>query len=48
MKALQTGYDVRMPSLISSVRGAVLHALWYLDWQTGGNTVLDAGRQSTS
>jgi hypothetical protein len=30
-----------MPSLLSSVRGLVLHALWYLDWQTGGSTVLD-------
>jgi hypothetical protein len=30
-----------MPSLISSVRGLVLHALWYLDWQTGGTTVLE-------
>jgi hypothetical protein len=30
-----------MPSLLTSVRGAVVHALWYLDWQTGGNTVLD-------
>jgi hypothetical protein len=37
-----------MPSLFSSVRGAVLHALWYLDWRTGGNTVLDAGSQPTS
>ena len=31
-----------MPSLISSVRGLVLHALWYLDWQTGGRTVLES------
>jgi hypothetical protein len=30
-----------MPSLLSSVRDAVLHALWYLDWQTGGTTVLE-------
>jgi hypothetical protein len=30
-----------MPSLLSSVRGLVMHAIWYLDWQTGGNTVLD-------
>jgi hypothetical protein len=33
-----------MPSLISSVRGVVMHALWYLDWQTGGRTVLEADR----
>jgi hypothetical protein len=37
-----------MPSLLSSVRGAVLHTLWYLDWRTGGTTVLDARRTSTS
>jgi hypothetical protein len=37
-----------MPSLLSSVRGVVVHAIWYLDWQTGGNTVLDAGGPSTS
>jgi hypothetical protein len=30
-----------MPSLLIRVRGAVLHAIWYLDWQTGGTTVLD-------
>jgi hypothetical protein len=30
-----------MPSFFSSVRGVVLHAIWYLDWQTGGNTVID-------
>jgi hypothetical protein len=30
-----------MPRLLTSVRGALLHAIWYLDWQTGGNTVLD-------
>jgi hypothetical protein len=35
-----------MPSFLTSVRGAVFHALWYLDWQTGGNTVLDM-RSST-
>jgi hypothetical protein len=40
-----------MPSLISGVRGTVqgvvaasLHALWYLDWQTGGAPVRE--RQS--
>jgi hypothetical protein len=38
---------MRMPRLISSVRGAVLHALWYLDWQTGGTTVLVAEQQPT-
>jgi hypothetical protein len=37
-----------MPSLFSSVRDVVLHAIWYLDWQTGGNTVLVAERQATS
>ena len=36
-----------MPSLFSSVRGIVMHALWYLDWQTGGTTVLDADTGST-
>jgi hypothetical protein len=30
-----------MPSLISSARRVVVHALWYLDWQTGGTTVLE-------
>jgi hypothetical protein len=37
-----------MPSLLSSVRGVVVHAIWYLDWQTGGNTVLDIPLGSTS
>jgi hypothetical protein len=39
-----------MASLITGVRGTVQgvvaasrHALWYLDWRTGGGTVLDAG-----
>jgi hypothetical protein len=36
-----------MPSLIASVRGVVVHAIWYLDWQTGGTTVLETGRSST-
>jgi hypothetical protein len=36
-----------MPSILSSVRGAVVHAIWYLDWRTGGTTVLDAGRDPT-
>jgi hypothetical protein len=36
-----------MPSLFTSVRGAVVHALWYLDWETGGNTVLDTRSTST-
>jgi hypothetical protein len=38
-----------MPILLSSVRGTVqgvtaasLHALWYLDWRTGGGTVRSA------
>jgi hypothetical protein len=42
-----------MPILISSVRGTVqgvasasLHALWYLDWRTGGSTVRVAGGRS--
>jgi hypothetical protein len=30
------------------VGGIVLHALWYLDWQTGGTTVLDADTGSTA
>ena len=33
-----------MPSLISGVRSLVLHTLWYLDWQTGGRTVLESQR----
>ena len=37
-----------MPSLLASVRGVVVHAIWYLDWQTGGTTVLDAQRGRTS
>jgi hypothetical protein len=37
-----------MPSLVSSIRSVLLHTIWYLDWRTGGNTVLDAGRQSTA
>jgi hypothetical protein len=37
-----------MPSILASVRDVVVHAIWYLDWQTGGNTVLDARRESTS
>jgi hypothetical protein len=44
----RTGYTPDMPRIISSVRGAVLHAVWYLDWRTGGNTVLVADRQATS
>jgi hypothetical protein len=36
-----------MPSILSSVAGVVLHAIWYLDWQTGGNTVLSADAAST-
>jgi hypothetical protein len=30
------------------VRHVVVHAIWYLDWQTGGTTVLesDGGRTS--
>jgi hypothetical protein len=36
-----------MPSFLTSVRHAVVHAIWYLDWQTGGNTVLDV-RELTS
>jgi hypothetical protein len=41
------GTNGRMPSLFTSVRGAVVHALWYLDWETGGNTVLDTRSTST-
>ena len=37
-----------MPSLISSLRGAVAHALWYLDWRTGGAAVLHAGARGTT
>jgi hypothetical protein len=37
-----------MPSLFSSVRGVVLHAIWYLDWQTGGSTVLVAEQPATT
>jgi hypothetical protein len=37
-----------MPSLFSSVRGVVVHAIWYLDWRTGGNTVLDIPPGATS
>jgi hypothetical protein len=36
-----------MSSLLTSVRGAVVHALWYLDWQTGGTTVLEHARSGT-
>jgi hypothetical protein len=36
-----------MPSLLTSVRDIVVHALWYLDWQTGGTTVLEADTSST-
>jgi hypothetical protein len=36
-----------MPSLISRVRASVAaaskHALWYLDWRTGGSTAREAG-----
>jgi hypothetical protein len=35
-----------MPSLISNLAGAVVRVVWYLDWQTGGSTVLDS--RSTS
>jgi hypothetical protein len=37
-----------MPSLIASVRGLVVHAIWYLDWQTGGTTVLETSSGGTS
>jgi hypothetical protein len=28
--------------LLSGVHAAVAHALWYLDWRTGGKAVRDA------
>jgi hypothetical protein len=36
-----------MPSILSRAAGVVLHAIWYLDWQTGGNTVLSTDSVST-
>jgi hypothetical protein len=42
------GYVPPMPSILSSVRGAVVHTIWYLDWRTGGTTVVEARQQPTS
>jgi hypothetical protein len=28
--------------MLAGVRAVVVHALWYLDWRTGGNAVRDA------
>jgi hypothetical protein len=38
---LRGGDQARMPNVISTVAGAVLRVVWYLDWRTGGRTVLD-------
>jgi len=49
------GYEGGMPRLISGVRGTVqgvvaasMYAVWYLDWRTGGGTVLETGSRRTS